>query len=233
MARYIITDIHGCVKTFRELLYHGIKINKNDTLYFLGDYTDKGPDSKGVLDELLKLREQNYNLSILRGNHDQMLPDTLAGFGLDSWKTDTEKQLTLQSFGVTDPRKVPRKYHDFILQMPYFYVLPQYYLVHAGFNFTAKRPLDDTYAMMNIKEYRVNKEILGGRNLIHGHNAVNLQKVKATIANANSRINLDAGCVYYKNAGEGMGNLVALNLDTMELTVQPNIDAPYDIERKK
>ena len=44
--RWIIPDIHGCAKTLKVLLENMLKVTKNDELYFLGDYIDRGPDGK-------------------------------------------------------------------------------------------------------------------------------------------------------------------------------------------
>ena len=48
--RWIIPDIHGCTKTLSVLLENLLKVTKHDELYFLGDYIDRGPDGKGVID---------------------------------------------------------------------------------------------------------------------------------------------------------------------------------------
>jgi len=49
MKKFAISDIHGCAKTFKALLKK-INFSKEDELYLLGDYIDRGPDSKGVID---------------------------------------------------------------------------------------------------------------------------------------------------------------------------------------
>ena len=71
--RLVISDIHGCSKTLNALLKK-INLNEKDTLYFLGDYIDRGPDSSGVLDTLIKLKKKYANIFPLAGNHEyQML----------------------------------------------------------------------------------------------------------------------------------------------------------------
>ena len=55
MTRYAIGDIHGGSKTFRALL-DTLNLKHNDRLYLLGDYVDRGNDSKGVLDLILQLQ---------------------------------------------------------------------------------------------------------------------------------------------------------------------------------
>ncbi|MGB3587457.1 MAG: metallophosphoesterase, partial [Tunicatimonas sp.] len=56
MKQWVITDIHGCAKTFEALLQR-INFRRSDSLYLLGDYVDRGPDSKGVLDLVMQLSQ--------------------------------------------------------------------------------------------------------------------------------------------------------------------------------
>ena len=76
MKQYAIGDIHGCSKTFKELL-DKIGLIEGDELYLLGDYIDRGPDSKGVIDTIFELREKGFKVICLRGNHESMLLDAL------------------------------------------------------------------------------------------------------------------------------------------------------------
>lgn len=55
--QWVIPDIHGCVRTLRALIEQLVIPAKEDTLYFLGDFVDRGPDSKGVLDYVMGLKE--------------------------------------------------------------------------------------------------------------------------------------------------------------------------------
>ena len=66
MTRKIaISDIHGCNKTFQKLLFETLNLQKNDQLYLLGDYIDRGPDSKGVLDTIQNLITNGYYVRCL------------------------------------------------------------------------------------------------------------------------------------------------------------------------
>jgi serine/threonine protein phosphatase 1 len=66
-----IGDIHGCSQALDALLAE-VQLRPDDHLVTLGDYVDRGPDSAGVLDRLLALRNTNH-LVPLRGNHDWMM----------------------------------------------------------------------------------------------------------------------------------------------------------------
>lgn len=71
-----IGDIHGCSIALRTLL-DAVKPGSDDVLITLGDYVDRGPDSKGVLDTLLEL-EKTTQLKPLLGNHEILFIDAMA-----------------------------------------------------------------------------------------------------------------------------------------------------------
>lgn len=231
MARYALTDIHGCALTLKALLQEQLKLKKEDELYILGDLVNKGPDSKGVIDYIMQLQNDKYNLTCLRGNHDQMLLDAYRKGDKATNLSAEEKQLTLESFGISDYDELPKKYYNFLDSLLYYLELPDYFLVHAGFDFSKKNIFKNKEAMLNIRDYKVDREALKNKRLLHGHTPTALYTIKKAISHNDYRINLDAGCVYYKNAP--FGNLVALNLDTMELYIQRNIDKPYTGGRKR
>jgi serine/threonine protein phosphatase 1 len=66
-----IGDIHGCSAALRVLL-QAVAPGSNDLVVTLGDYVNRGPDSRGVLDQLIDLRRRSRLVAIL-GNHDEML----------------------------------------------------------------------------------------------------------------------------------------------------------------
>ncbi|HEY4651153.1 MAG TPA: metallophosphoesterase family protein [Pontibacter sp.] len=229
MARYAITDIHGCASTLRALVER-FGLQKSDELYVLGDLVNKGPDSKGVIDFILHLQKQRYNVRCLRGNHDQMLLQAAVKGASALTLTDTEQELVLQSFGIRSIEQLPAKYVAFLKELPYFFELPDYFLVHAGFDFKQRDIFKDKDAMLNIRSYKPDPAKLNNKRLVHGHTPVPLHSIKKAVAHAELDLNLDAGCVYYKNAS--YGNLVALNLDSQELFIQANQDRPYPVARK-
>lgn len=66
-----IGDIHGHLRAL-DILLHAVAPGSGDQLVFLGDYVDKGPDVKGVLDRLIALNEK-HKCVFLRGNHDELM----------------------------------------------------------------------------------------------------------------------------------------------------------------
>ncbi|MEJ8802637.1 metallophosphoesterase family protein [Pontibacter sp. H249] len=230
MARYALTDIHGCAQTLKAMVLDRLKLKKTDELYLLGDYVNKGPDSKGVIDFILHLQAQHYQVFCLRGNHDEMLLKAAKKGGKALSLTSYEKKLTLLSFNISHFEQLPDKYIQFINSLPYYLELPDYFLVHAGFDFHQKDIFKDKDAILNIRNYKVDWSKINNKRLLHGHTPTPLHSIKKAVSHLNPKVNLDAGCVYYKNAS--FGNLVALDLNSQELFVQPNIDRSYKVRRK-
>ena len=142
MRKFAISDIHGCLKSFEALL-DKIQLSTSDELYILGDYIDRGPDSKGVIDYIWKLERDGYAVKCLRGNHEQMLLNILDEA---SHPYDPGDEQLLDSFGVNHAMRIPEKYIEWCRQLPYFFEVDEYLLVHAGFDFNGPDPLADTHA---------------------------------------------------------------------------------------
>ena len=70
---FAIGDIHGCAKTAKKLLLDELKITKEDTIYFLGDYIDRGSGSKEAIDFILQLKNENYNIKSQCNDWDQFV----------------------------------------------------------------------------------------------------------------------------------------------------------------
>jgi serine/threonine protein phosphatase 1 len=223
MPRYAISDIHGCCQTFRFMVEEVLRLQYTDALFLLGDYIDRGPDSKGVIDYIVDLRAKGYQVSTLMGNHEFMMVAT--------WQDATYLPLwlrnggdkTLASFGVKDVGQVPDPYWVFLEQLEYYLALPDRLLVHAGFDFAAGDPLSNYQAMLWIRQFKVDQTFLGNRKIVHGHTPTPFPVIRENVADpATQVINIDGGCVY-KHIPE-FGYLTALNLDTLELHGIPNRD---------
>lgn len=98
MRLLAIGDIHGCLTAFDTLLAE-VRPGKEDVVVTLGDYVDRGPDSRGVIDRLLRLREETTLVTLL-GNHDALFREVLEGNSdnLRGWLSVGGIQ-TLDSYG--------------------------------------------------------------------------------------------------------------------------------------
>ncbi|HSH50329.1 MAG TPA: metallophosphoesterase family protein, partial [Bacteroidales bacterium] len=201
--RYTIGDIHGCINTLEELVNNIVQKDNNPSFYSVGDLIDRGPDSKAVLDFFINLKN-NYPVQIVRGNHEEMMLNTLFQ-GSENWFFNGAEK-TLQSFknqsnnSETDLNKIiPKRYIYFIQSLPHFIELDDYLIVHAGFNFAANNPFKDTEAMLWTRIEENDYQYTQGKKIIHGHTPVPFQQIKINIQNTTSNIyNIDSGCIYIK-----------------------------------
>ncbi len=223
MSRYAISDIHGCAKTFRFLVEERLQLKATDQLFLLGDYIDRGPDSKGVIDFILELQAKNFKVTTLMGNHESLLlqaPENPQY--LTTWLRNGG-QATLQSFKAQDASEIPALYLEFLSKLEYYVELADYLLVHAGFNFKSVNPFTDYESMIWTRHFEVKEKFTLGRRIVHGHTPTMISEIIASISpRAQAVINIDGGCVY--SWPPGLGKLVALNLDTLELTMVDNRD---------
>ena len=216
---YAIGDIHGCAATFRKMLAC-IQMKKSDKMYLLGDYIDRGNDSKGVIDIILNMRKRGCHIHTLRGNHEQML---LEAYNEESKIPQWFKnggEATLQSFGITDIKKLPKKYLDFFQRTKYFIATNKFIFIRAGLNFRLDNPFLDKKAMLWSREEYFDYEKINYRILIHGHTPIPFEKI---VKPPNDyKINIDGGCVH--NHKPFLGNLVAIVLPGKKYICIPNIE---------
>jgi serine/threonine protein phosphatase 1 len=127
-----IGDVHGCSAAWDAVLA-AVDPRPDDTLVTLGDYIDRGPDSRGVLDRLIALGERRRLVPIL-GNHDEMLLDIVSlrpsllvdwlSFGGDA---------TLASYGCTTPQGIPNEHIGFLRKCVSWHESDGHFYVHASY----------------------------------------------------------------------------------------------------
>ena len=228
--RFVIGDIHGCYLTFKKIVEKKIQLNKNDQLFLLGDYIDKGPESKKVLNYIMKLIKKGFAVYPLRGNHEQILLDTEIND-----RKEVLVWLMRRSPNMLKNRKLRKKHRDFLNSLALFYELDRFFLVHANFNYKIKDPFEDKTSMMWKRKFDWDGKILKNKTLIHGHQPTNISKIIQTVKIKNRVIGLDNGVNYIKKHKiydyTEMGNICALNLDTFELLIQYNCEI-YSVQKR-
>lgn len=126
-----IGDIHGC-SSILQVILKGIDPQPEDTIVFLGDCINRGSDSKGVIDQIIALKEKCH-VETICGNHEEMLLGAFQGGKSDHnfWcRFGGDK--TLASYGVDNVKHIPREHLLFIANCVDYFETDDFIFVHAG-----------------------------------------------------------------------------------------------------
>ncbi len=232
MTIYAIGDIHGQLGMLETALAR-IEVDggSDAPVVFLGDYTDRGPDSRGVIDLLIKGMAEGRNWIPILGNHDRMFSMFMEDFprtdpqlavGL-SWLHKRIGGLqTLASYGVeiSEPllthivhgqarENVPQSHLDFLASLPSHHEVDELLFVHAGIRpgiALADQTEDDKiWIRQEFLQYPAPHSHL----VVHGHTP---EKQAVHMGN---RINLDSGAGY----GQPLSTAVFEGTTVWNLTV--------------
>lgn len=180
---YSIGDIHGRLDLLgrlrRKILNDAETKEGPHKIVFLGDYVDRGPDGKGVLDYLMSEPFDDFEHVFLRGNHEDMLVGSLSGRKNDlDFFLENGGNSTVRSFGL-DPASLYidvnpwieaiNPYYNWLRDLHFFHAVKGWLFVHAGID--SRFPLDeqDTNTMMWIRTRFLNDETDFGFRVVHGH----------------------------------------------------------------
>jgi serine/threonine protein phosphatase 1 len=217
---FAISDIHGCFKPFYELIVNCIKLKKSDQLILLGDYIDRGNQSKEVIDFILDLKKSGFNISPLAGNHEVMLLDSFYNPEiLPLWLMNSGMS-TLSSFGIQNIKEIDSYYLEFFTSLEFYRIIDNIVFVHAGFDDLAIDPFADKHSMVWECRTSYQNPVLAGKTIIHGHRPKKVSYIKNLITEKSKVIPIDTGCIYGKELG--YGNLSALEIYSMTLYSAPN-----------
>ncbi len=132
---YIIGDIHGYLNRLIELVQViRVHMKPEDSMIFLGDYIDRGPDSFEVIEYLLALSGK-YTIIFLRGNHEDMMEIYLQGRDTAGNFIHNGGKATVQSYiKNTGEFLLPEKHRVFYKSLQIYYEGEDFIAVHAGLN---------------------------------------------------------------------------------------------------
>lgn len=191
---FVIGDVHGCADELEELLER-LPLTESSRIVFVGDYIDRGPSSRRVVEQVIEL-SQRHHVHALMGNHESSLIEFLdepasslaARFLLNGGGA------TLQSYserpGAFD---LPTDHVEFIRNLAAGYRSPSYFFVHAGLPDVPIAELDGAEhsdSMLWIRRDFFNSSFSWDRLIIHGHTP------RDEVDFARGRINIDTGCVF-------------------------------------
>jgi len=134
---FAVGDVHGCLEKLEHLMEKIRPDRRQDILVFLGDYIDRGPDSRGVVDFILELRETHDSVICLMGNHEEMLLDYIRDHSNRNLYFINGGRATLRSYGL-DPESavreedIPEDHLRFFKTLLLYYETADYLFVHAG-----------------------------------------------------------------------------------------------------
>ena len=205
---YVIPDIHGQLALLTEALDRITKDGGTEArIVFLGDYVDRGPDSRGVIETLMAGQAAGRDWITLRGNHDQMFLDFLDQGRIDNprmskpgytWQHHRLGGIeTLASYGITateSDRKhaesvatVPQSHRDWLAGLPLTHMTDDLLLVHAGIRPGISLAEQDTDDLMWIRDEFHDHKGPYPWLIVHGHTPVDLP------THFGNRIDLDGG----------------------------------------
>ena len=206
MGRTIaIGDIHGCSEALRTLL-KTIRPQGDDTIVCLGDYIDRGPNSRDVIEQIFQLRQQCELITLL-GNHELMLllaKDDAEQLG---WWETCGGAATLLSYDDTI-ESIPESHFKFFEACPLAYETDTHIFVHA--NYEASIPMDEQNDQVMLWHHldagQIPARHISGKQVIVGHTP----QVDGDVLDLGHLICIDTYCF-------GNGWLTALDVDSGEI----------------
>jgi serine/threonine protein phosphatase 1 len=217
-----VGDIHGrldLLETMLELIARDAQARESArqrTLVFVGDYVDRGPDSRGVVERLIKDPLEGFDTHFLKGNHEAILLDFLE----DPWRLDhwlmNGGDATMRSYGVDIERlaglgappeiwrntfadALPDMHLAFFRDLKLSVSFGDYLFVHAGVRPGVPLAAQSEADLIWIRAPFLDHGAPFGKIVVHGHTPE-----RAPVTRPN-RIGIDTGAVF-------TGRLTALKL---------------------
>lgn len=220
---YAVGDSHGCCDQLRdlhrEILEDALGAEpraERRVVVYLGDYVDRGPDSRDLLDLLIDGRLTGFETVHLMGNHDDFVLRFLAGEDPTAWLMNGG-DATLRSYGI-DPQdsdgiahrgewlreqlaaRLPDDHLAFLQGLGTMHTEGDYVFVHAGIRPGVPIPIQEKRDLLWIREPFLESRADHGKVVVHGHTPTAEPDVRA------NRIGIDTGACYG-------GRLTALALE--------------------
>ncbi len=226
MRIYAIGDIHGrldLLEAMHERIREDIAEKNPDDwrIVFVGDYGDRGPDTRGVIDHLVSARADDARVICLRGNHDESFLnflgvgdrirlferyggfETAASYGVTADFTSVEAaQATKEALAAA----MPADHLRFLSELPRSTELGDFFFCHAGIRPGVALEEQDPDDLIWIRETFLEDSRLHPKVVVHGHTPVPEAELMA------NRVDVDTGAYY-------SGLLTALVIDGAEKTV--------------
>nr|WP_319937504.1 metallophosphoesterase family protein [Sphingomonas cannabina] len=222
---YAIGDVHGRLDLLDRLLE---RIEADDAargparsqLIFLGDLIDRGPQSRGVVERVMRLKAERPNIRVIAGNHEEMLLAALRSERGEAMRFFIQNggRETLLSYGITEAeyeagtltdlrdlarRRVPAHHVAFLGSLEPYVAIGDYLFVHAGIRPGVAVEEQSPSDLKWIRGEFLNSKRDHGSIVVHGHT------VSDGVDEQPNRIGIDTGAF-------ATGNLTAIGLESSE-----------------
>lgn len=207
MRTIVVGDIHGCYEELKDLIdtmKDDGEYNKDtDKLIFLGDYIDRGENSRMVIKFIRELQKENKNVIALMGNHEDMLLDYYDG--LDGSWTFNGYNKTLESYKGYD-----KEFLDdvkWMKSLPLYHEDEHFVYVHAGVDINKPMEEQSKYTLLWVRDEFIYDAKKYHKRVIFGHTpTMSMGMEDKPVITFADNIAMDTGCVYN-------GKLTALIID--------------------
>ncbi len=208
MRTFVIGDIHGCHQILMALLAKINPISGQDTLVFLGDYIDRGPESRQVVETVISLVSRFKRVITLMGNHEEMFNNYLEGVGRDIYLQTGGRQ-TIASYGgeaAIAAGGLPAGHQRFFRELDLYWQDDKYIYVHAGVQRGVHLSMQNRDWLLWSREQGHDSGL--GKTVVYGHTAHSKPCI------TEGAIGIDTGAVYG-------GRLTCLILPDVEFVSVP------------
>lgn len=195
---FAIGDVHGCYDKLRQLLERLPYDRERDLLIFLGDYINRGRQSKEVITYLCDLRKSGAHMVTLMGNHEALLLEyqRQADPALVPLLRKLQLELTLASYNLRDMSRLyhlaslPEEHREFLSELKPCYETETHIFVHAGLYPGLPLEKQDLSAVSEVRDVFLNSDYDFGKVVVFGHSTFQTPLVTPT------KIGIDTGAVY-------------------------------------
>lgn len=208
----VISDIHGCYEEFMEMLDKIEYVPNDDKLVLLGDYIDRGKDSKLVIEKVMDLSRMN-NVTVLKGNHEEMLLKFLESpLETGHWWMQNGGDTTLKSYLGSDADPYNLGYFEeakrdlesnfkseieFIKNMSSYSEDKEHIFVHAGIEpFTDDWKSNGDRVHLWTRELFLNYDHQQDKTVVFGHTPTISIQDHEGIYYGTRKIGIDGGCCF-------------------------------------
>jgi len=188
---FAIGDIHGCLENLEKLLKI-LPVNwGKDLVIFLGDYIDRGPNPRGVIEKVLELKKlYGEKIITLKGNHEWMFERFLKGIDIDVFLYNGGGMTLKSYYDKKGHLEIPEEHLKFLKELKLYYETEDYIFVHAGLRPGKELKEQNEEDLLWIRDSFYFSEYKFPKTIVFGHTPFPAPLI------LDDRIGIDTGCVY-------------------------------------